>query len=408
MSNKYFTTDFHRHEGRPDGCGCGSRPPVTDPDCQPQITIPDCQPNCGCQVEPDCGCQVEPDCNCQTGSNCDCGCTSQPDCDCNTQSDTEDTGACCKESMLSALRMLFRKPLSRYLDYNQIAVLTDGAVLGGYLTQPDDSYATYDNLSEMLTGTLGRVTSTTCDLLDVKGPVYTTTAIPENTTVLSSALTYLVNNTIANVDVSASTELADFIMALRGLSPQLTPTSGLVGQLQTGLENYIQVLGDEVSKVSTCAVKALAIGVAPGTSAAEAAQNYQNAKQALLWMLGNGNFPHYPGHGPCFPCQPPCPGPGPRPPRPPRPWYEVEADEDCKPRCRWVCDEECDPCSCTAGVIDRLVGEDGSNSGVSLTAGNLILSNVDVLGNVNNVLVLANDDAERFYFVCAQEVGFMD
>ena len=71
MSNKYFTTDFHRHEGRPDGCGCGSRPPVTDPDCQPQIKIPDCQPNCGCQVEPDCGCQVEPDCNCQTGSNCD-------------------------------------------------------------------------------------------------------------------------------------------------------------------------------------------------------------------------------------------------------------------------------------------------------------------------------------------------
>lgn len=399
MSNNYHTTDFRRCDVAADTCGCGCAPVAEDTAC----TLP-LHDECTCQmpVRDDCG--------------CGCSCESKPDCCAGVEPDTTSKlPSCCKGSMLSALRMLFRNPLSRYMDFNQVAVLTDGAVLGSYLTRPYGMDESYDNLATTLTGTLGRVSSGTCDLLDVKGPVYTPAPIPENSAALSQTLTGAVSTVIANVDPSASTELGSLVDALRALYPQLTADSTLVNQLQAGIEAEAQLLADDVTKVSTCAVEAVAIDVMPGASAADEQSNYDSAKQILLRMLGNGSYPPFgpcpPYHCPPYPCPPyPCPpfpGPGPRPPRP-RPWYEVEAEEDDQPRCRCVCEPECDPCSCTQGVLDRLVGEDGTNSGVTLTAGNLALYNVDVLGSVNNVIVLANDTDKRFYFVCAQNVGFMN
>ena len=60
------------------------------------------------------------------GCNCGRSCESKPDCCAGVEPDTTSKlPSCCKGSMLSALRMLFRNPLSRYMDFNQVAVLTD-------------------------------------------------------------------------------------------------------------------------------------------------------------------------------------------------------------------------------------------------------------------------------------------
>ena len=40
----------------------------------------------------------------------------------------------------------------------------------------------------------------------------------------------------------------------------------------------------------------------------------------------------------------------------------------------------------------------------TLTAGPLVLQNVTVIGSLGSVLVLADEDTERFYLVCADHV----
>ena len=99
MSNNYHTTDFHRCDVAADTCGCGCAPVVEDTAC----TLP-LHDECTCQmpVRDDCGC----------GCNCGCSCESKPDCCAGVEPDTTSKlPSCCKGSMLSALRMLFRNPL---------------------------------------------------------------------------------------------------------------------------------------------------------------------------------------------------------------------------------------------------------------------------------------------------------
>ena len=62
-------------------------------------------------------------------------------------------------------------------------------------------------------------------------------------------------------------------------------------------------------------------------------------------------------------------------------------------------------CCCAAGVLAALEG-DAINRRVTLAAGPFLLSGVTLLGAVGNVLVLANEEAYRLYFVCANAVEF--
>lgn len=71
-------------------------------------------------------------------------------------------------------------------------------------------------------------------------------------------------------------------------------------------------------------------------------------------------------------------------------------------RCACTCGEDC---CCAAGLLQAL-GEGSLSRQVTLTAGPLLLSGVDLLGAVGNVLVLANDEEQRLYFVCVTTVEF--
>ena len=57
-------------------------------------------------------------------------------------------------------------------------------------------------------------------------------------------------------------------------------------------------------------------------------------------------------------------------------------------------------------MLDSLSGS-SLNKQATLTAGLLALQDVSVLGSVGNVLVLANESARRFYFVCTDKVEFL-
>ena len=71
-----------------------------------------------------------------------------------------------------------------------------------------------------------------------------------------------------------------------------------------------------------------------------------------------------------------------------------------------ACSCGCEECCCAAGVLAALGGSNLSRR-VTLTAGYLALSHVELLGTVGKVMVLASDETARIYFVCAADVAFL-
>lgn len=63
-------------------------------------------------------------------------------------------------------------------------------------------------------------------------------------------------------------------------------------------------------------------------------------------------------------------------------------------------------CQCSGGVLDAITAC-SSGRNISLTAGPLALLNVELLGTVGNVMVLAGDTAQRIYFVCLNKTVFL-
>ena len=58
-------------------------------------------------------------------------------------------------------------------------------------------------------------------------------------------------------------------------------------------------------------------------------------------------------------------------------------------------------------VLLATLAQNNLSRRVSLVAGLLVLNDVTLLGTVGNVLVLANDNDNRLYFVCVNSVQFI-
>lgn len=116
--------------------------------------------------------------------------------------------------------------------------------------------------------------------------------------------------------------------------------------------------GFTASKISLCSIVAVAFTVVPFPTPNGLAEAYQQAKLQFWQAL-------HPG----------------RPPMPSMP---------ARPT----------PCDSTEDSIS-------GRRAVSLTAGPLLVANAAVLGSVGDVLVLANDEDSRFYFVCSSTVDLL-
>lgn len=63
----------------------------------------------------------------------------------------------------------------------------------------------------------------------------------------------------------------------------------------------------------------------------------------------------------------------------------------------------CNSCCCNSGVLTELATRNLSRL-ATLTAGELVLQNVTVLGSIGSVLILTDSTLERFYFICASQI----
>ncbi|MFR3567868.1 MAG: CotA family spore coat protein [Paraclostridium sordellii] len=303
---------------------------------------------------------------------------------------------CCKLGIKRATEILGADRVRQFINFNAAAFITDFFLVGTELT----TLGVNDNLGA-LTGSLEKLNPCVCDLLDISGPLaypeVLNPALLEELTDLLGLTTPILTllNTATTTIEGVSDALAALITALNALlaglgtalSPvltglvdaltdTLTAVTDIVSELIVGLINIlIGLFSDEASVganaelASLCAIKAMAFEVLGDTPALQVA-NYNIIKEALRF----------------FQCE----------------------TQDCNPTC--------DDCCCSNGIMSELVS--GNLTGrASLTAGSLVLTDVEILGCAGNALILGAPFIPattttpavnaKIYVVCAEAVQFI-
>lgn len=304
-----------------------------------------------------CGCTAP-----ETGTNASCGCGGSVG---GTNDSTEN--CTCRDAFATALRLLCSGDAAGLVDFNRFAFIGGNFLIGTYRICPCARTGTFDNLADTLAGAFNRFTPCSCDLIEISGTVYDATPVadpallPELFDALSTAL-------------NGTTGAEAVVTALNALAPLLDPNSGAFSpDLQAA---FVPLLGGcscpqiDADEVSLCSLTAIAFEAAGPEGGIQDA-NYRALRQLLSQMLRPSCPP------PCPPCTPPKPQP-------------CTVPEGCK----------------NTGILASL-DRCGMARNLSLTAGPLLLRDVSLLGAVGDVLVLANDEDGRIYFVCGENVEFV-
>ncbi|CEP47898.1 CotA family spore coat protein [Paraclostridium sordellii] len=315
---------------------------------------------------------------------------------------------CCKLGIKRATEILGADRVRQFINFNAAAFITDFFLVGTELT----TLGVNDNLGA-LTGSLERLNNCECDLLDISGPLAYPSVIDEGLLadladllgVTIPTITTALNNLLALIGTSEPpatglVALIDALLAALGAIPVLGPivtpitdvldsivgiltgtvdaTLDLVNDVIVSLiDILISLLSDEAAVganaelASLCAIKAMAFEVLGDTPALQVA-NYNIIKEALRF----------------FQCE----------------------TQDCNPTC--------DDCCCSSGIMSELVS--GNLTGrASLTAGSLVLTDVEILGCAGNALILGAPFIPgtttppvpavnaKIYVVCAEAVQFI-
>ena len=282
-------------------------------------------------------------CNCQAGNGAVQGAVGSQATDC-----------VCRDSFVQALQMLLRGGFGSYLDFTAFAFVTDSVLIGTNLAQPDTTADTYDNLGDTLEGTFSGFTPGACNFVDVAGTAYTTATAPTVAGCFNAILSALAENT----STTGGADITSFVAALNDLLDQTTAGSAtenptLITALNTALACGTNT-GLQVSRLSLCSLRAIAFEPA-GDVKATVDSNYTAARQLMANII-----------------QPPC---------------------------QTACPPYPDPCTCPE-FFD-------AGRTLSVSAGPLDVSGAVVLGRIGQVLVLANDVDERFYFICTENADII-
>lgn len=265
---------------------------------------------------------------------------------------------CCKKSMAEALRLLFDDELERYIDFYKFAFLSPTFLVGSKLILIELGNDTKDNLAE-LSGQFKRFSVGNCDTIDISGTAVYNIPIPFSLIELKETIIEFLEKIcdILKETDSAGTLLAIFEEILMLLQIKEFSEAVLKAILDF-LINWFTVL-PQVDQASLCELQTVAFEL-------KYKADFDIAAALLQENLENTQT-EYSG---------------------------------CKGHC------DCDDCCCNTGIKFGLLSANASHT-VTLTAGNLILREVKVLGNIGNVLVFGNAREGRFYFVCADSVEFL-
>lgn len=311
------------------------------------------QSGCGCGSAPaapggDCGCVPAPGCpgeGCGQGTDC-CQpmiCCCRPAPGPKPQPPKVEEGCCCKQSFRAALGLLCDERISSLLDFDSAAFVTNTYTAGAALTCGKPSAG--GSAAAQADGDDTGDTGTTGKPTPPPKPCPCPGGQSDNLGTLSGSFRRFAPCTCDLLDIEA--EL-------------YTPAS--------------KGCDFTASQVSLCELDAVVFQGAEAcpegdlTADEAAARNFRCLRALLAQRLN--------------PCGDPC----------------GAACGSC------ACDGR--DCCCAAGLLSTLAQNNLSRR-VSLAAGLLLLQNVQLLGSVGNVLVLANETDRRLYFVCVNSVQFI-
>lgn len=278
---------------------------------------------------------------------------------------------CCKKSMIEALKLLCNTELADIIDFQKFAFLTDNFIVGAKLVLLKLGTSEKDNLSN-LDGEFKRFSPCNCDLIEIGGQVSYDVPLPVSLTDLAEQLVQLIQNII---DILGEKGIVGSLIDILKEFLKIFDPAGLSEEILQSILDFILEYFTTipyVDKASLCNLNVVAFQTryvsnqeADDTTRDKATEaNFQRAKEI----------------------------------------FQCNLDTECNSNtCSCKCD--CDDCCCNENVIRELLGSNCSRR-VTLTAGNLTLREVMVLGRTGNVLVLANDKKRRFYFVCADSIQF--
>ncbi|MBY2476746.1 hypothetical protein KWV16_07605 [Clostridioides difficile] len=252
---------------------------------------------------------------------------------------------CCKKSMREALELLRYDSLRPFVNFNQFAFISDFFIVGAYLVGIDYSTPPKDNLSE-LNGTFERFSACNCDLIDISGQLYYPKPVPLT---LGGLITSI--GTIPGV--------SELVALIEAAVPATIDLGAILNSILDDIIDYILATVNPLTNVdlaSLCTLKAVAFNVTPG--------DYDDFVSALSYYLDKKHY------------------------------------KDCNCNC------DCDDCCCSKGIIDNLYMSNINNQ-VTVVAGSLVLTGVEVIGKKKDVLVLGNSNDSRIYFVCVDSIDYI-
>lgn len=252
---------------------------------------------------------------------------------------------CCKKSMREALELLRYDSLRPFVNFNQFAFISDFFIVGAYLVGIDYSTPPKDNLSE-LNGTFERFSACNCDLIDISGQLYYPKPVPLT---LGGLITSI--GTIPGV--------SELVALIEAAVPATIDLGAILNSILDDIIDYILATVNPLTNVdlaSLCTLKAVSFNVTPG--------DYDDFVSALSYYLDKKHY------------------------------------KDCNCNC------DCDDCCCSKGIIDNLYMSNINNQ-VTVVAGSLVLTGVEVIGKKKDVLVLGNSNDSRIYFVCVDSIDYI-
>lgn len=302
-------------------------------------------------------------------------------CDCKDKEKEEkkkENKCCCKKSMEASLKLLCNEELAELIDFKKFAFLTDDFIVGSTLTLLKKESCLEDNLSD-LNAVFERFSPCNCDMIDIEGAASYNIPLPGDAKELEGQIKMLIKKLLEVLGSQGCTTgmTVETLNEFLKISKPCDLGEKLLKVIIEFLMKLIVAL-PKVEEISLCAIKAVAFQVKKEKADSckeygdkKDGDNYQKAKCILQELLDKK-------------CK--------------------EKDKNKKCGCDCHCD--CDECCCTKGVLKEVANANFCGK-ITLTAGDLVLKEVTVLGTKGDTIVLANDKKKRFYFVCANAVELL-
>ena len=280
--------------------------------------------------------------------------------------------------MIEALKLLCNSKIANRIDFDKFGFISDNYLVGTQQRIFQLETPPHDNLTT-LNATFRRFSPNDCNLIEIDGAVYYDIPTPVSIQELNERIQDFIRLVI-DILAEQTGVVGTLVELLRALLVFLNLPNVGERLLEAIYHLIYQILSPlpQIGKASLCSLNAIAFEIKkiPGTGTgsesteSQTTASYHYTKRLLQRELSSDT----------------C----------------TNATCDCNENNRQSKDTE----TCQNSILTELLRSNLSHK-ASIVSGSLALNGVTVLGACNEIIVLANDQQKRFYFICADSIEFL-